>query len=192
MPTNRLVLKEKAVVYAKALFDAANEEGGEESVLEVRRQAQEIIAAMRESVALAGALKDKTYTAEQRASVVRNVFPDCNPALVEVLVVMAERTDIDLLPRVWDRYEDLLASEMNLCVVEVTTVVPLDDHLRELIKEKAKRELGMNVVLSERIDESILAGIIMSARGERIDGSVFSQLENARHALKQTADGGEK
>ena len=70
-------------------------------------------------------------------------------------------------------------------MVSVTTAVALDDRLREVIKRKAESELGMSVVLDERIDESVLGGIVMSANGERIDASVQTKVENVREALKR-------
>ena len=73
----------------------------------------------------------------------------------------------------------------------MTTVVALDDHLREVIRNKTQADLGKNVVLREHIDESLLGGLIMSVGGKRIDASVASQLENARTVLKHTTDGGE-
>ena len=104
---------------------------------------------------------------------------------------MAERGDAELLPRVLKAFGDELDSKLNLCVVDVTTVVALDDNLRHIIIEKAEAELGKKAVLREHIDESILGGIIMSVNGKRIDASVISQLNKARHVLKETSDGGE-
>ena len=84
-----------------------------------------------------------------------------------------------------------METKLNLCILDVTTVVELDDHLRDIIKQKAESELGMKVVLRERIDKSILGGIIMSAGDKRIDASMASQLNNARIVLKKKTDGGE-
>ena len=72
-----------------------------------------------------------------------------------------------------------------MCVVDVVTRVALDDHLREVIKNKAGKDLGCDVVLNESIDTSLLGGIIMSANGQRIDASVNTMLDNARTALKK-------
>ena len=186
MPTNRLIVKEQVATYARVLFEAANNAGGQDAVLEVREQLKSIVIAIRENVNLQNALKDTGYTPEQRASVARGVFSEANDALVEVLAVMAERNEIDLLTRVQGDFEKLVGEKLNLAVVEVVTAVELDDHLRELIINKATKELGMNVVLNERVDKSIIGGIIMSANGERIDASVSSQLENVRETLKQS------
>ncbi len=191
MPTNRHLEKEKVATYASVLLDSAYVAGGQDAVLEVRDQAEQILRIMRGNIDLSMALEDGSYTPEQRAALARGVFADCNPVLVDVLAVMAERREIPLLSRVWANYGKALERKLNVSVVDVTTVVELDDHLREIIKNKTQADLGTDVVLRERIDPSLLGGLTMSAGGKRIDASVASQLENARTVLKQTKDGGE-
>jgi len=56
MPTNRLVEKEKVVTYAGALLDAANQMGGQEGVLEIRDELEQIVRIMRQSIDLTEAL----------------------------------------------------------------------------------------------------------------------------------------
>lgn len=191
MPTNRLVIKEEVATYASVLLDAAAEAGGQDAVLEVRDQAEQIVGFMRSNIDLSNALEDTSYTAEQRERIARGVFAPYDPVLVDVLAVMAERGDIALFSRVLRSYEEQIEGKLNIAVVDVTTVVPLDDSLREVIKKKAEADLGSEVVLREHIDKSILGGIIMSANGKRIDASVLSQLESARSVLKLSTDGGE-
>lgn len=191
MPTNRLVIKEEIATYASVMLDAAAQAGGQDTVLEVRDQAEQIVGFMRSSMELSGALEDTGYTPEQRAEIARGVFASYDPVLVDVLAVMSERGDIALLSKVLKSYEEQIESKLNIAVVDVTTVVPLDDSLREVITKKAEADLGIDVVLREHIDQSILGGIIMSANGKRIDASVLSQLESARNVLKLSTDGGE-
>ena len=173
------------------LLDGAYEAGGQDAVLEVRDQAERILRIARSNMDLSDALEDSSYTPEQRGQLVRNLFASSNPVLVDVLAVMAEREDFALLSRVWASYGEQLERKLNVTVVDVTTVVELDDHLREVITKKAEADLGTNVVLREHIDKSLLGGILMSANGKRIDASVLSQLESARNVLKLSTDGGE-
>lgn len=191
MATNRLVVKEEVAVYASVLFDSANTAGGQEAVLEVREQMGEIIRLMRGNLELAMSLSNPDFSPEQRRALVEGTFADCHLALREVLAVMAERGQADLLPRVNDEYRALLGSKLGICVVDVTTAVPLDDELRQLIMQKAEADLGRKAVLRERIDKSILGGIIMDVDGNYIDASMISQLNRARIVLKDTTDGGE-
>lgn len=192
MATNRLVEKEKVVTYASVLLDGVNEAYGQEGVLEVRDEIEQIVRVMRENIDLAEALLESTYSPEQLSDLVRNVFVQCNPMLIDCLAVMAEQGDFGLLQRVWVSYEEQLQDKLNVTVVDVTTVVELDDHLREIITKKTAGEFGTDVILREHIDPSILGGIRMSANGKHIDASISSQLENARTVLKQTTDGGER
>jgi F-type H+-transporting ATPase subunit delta len=191
MPTNRHVQKETVAAYATVMFDAAMQEGGQDTVLEVRDQTERIIRIMRSNMDLSSSLQDSSYTPEQRASLAKGTFADVNPVLANTLAVMAERGDVALLSRVWESYGEQIERKLNVTVVDVTTVVPLDDHLREVITKKAEADLGTKVVLRESIDKSLIGGILMSAKGKRIDASVATQLESARNVLKDSTDGGE-
>lgn len=190
MATNRLVSQGKVQVYAQTMFDAANDAGGSDEVVAVRNQMARLRHLIYADMDLSLALKDASYTSTQRYDLAKAVFADCEVALSETLAVMAEQGDTDLLGQVYHAYEEVMAEKLKLVVVDVTTVVALDDKLRELIGKKAEAELGCNAVLNESIDESILGGIIMSVNGMRIDASVLSQLNRARYVLKET-DGGD-
>ena len=185
MPTNRLLVKDQIATYARLIFEAAENDGGQEAVLEACGQAKEIVKAIRGNVELEGALNDPGYTPEQKAQIVRGTFAGAQPALVSALAVMAERGETELLSRVSQLLEERMADELNLVIVEVETAVELDDSLREKIKNKAESELGKNVVLRERINKSMLGGIIMSTKDERIDASLLTRVEKTREALKQ-------
>ena len=191
MPNNRHLEQAKVATYAQVLLDSVYEAGGQDAVLEVRDQFESIVKIMRSNMDLAGALSDSSYDAQTRASIARGTFAACNAALVDVLAVMVERGDIALLNRVCSSFIEQLESKLKVSIVDVTTVVELNDHLREVIVKKAEADLGTKVVLRERIDKSLLGGILMSVGGKRIDASVATMLDSARTTLNQTTDGGE-
>ena len=68
----------------------------------------------------------------------------------------------------------------------VTTAVPLDDDLREKVIAKAEKDLNAPVYLVERVDPSIIGGVVLEARGNRYDASVRAQLANIRKTLSST------
>ena len=184
MPTNRLIVKEQIATYSELLFEAAKNEGDAEYVLNVCGQAKDMVKAIRGNADLEGALKDPGYTPEQKAQIVRGVFADAEPVLVNTVAVMAERGEMALLPRVAEQLEDRIADELNLIIVNVETAVELDDNLRDLIKKKAETELGKKAVLRERVDKSMLGGVVLSTKDERLDASLLTQVEKTREALK--------
>lgn len=184
MPTNRLIVKEQIATYTQLLFEAAKNSGGPEGVLEACSQAKSMVLAMRGNSDLETVLKDPGYAPEQKSQIVRGVFEGANPSLVSTVAVMAERGEIDYLPRVAAQLEDRMADELNLIIVDVVTAVELDDDLRDLIRKKAETELGKKAVLQERIDKSLLGGIVLSTKDERLDASLLMQVEKTREALK--------
>lgn len=184
MPTNRLIVKEQIATYTQLLFEGAQSEGDAEYVLHVCDEAKSMVKAIRGNADLEGALKDPGYTPEQKAQIVRGVFAEAEPVLVNAVAVMAERGEIDYLARVTEQLEDRIADELNLIIVDVETAVELDDDLRDLIKKKAETELGKKAMLHERINKSLLGGVILSTKDERLDASLLTQVEKTREALK--------
>ena len=181
-----------AHIYANTMYDAACDEGHMERVLEVRNELEKLMYLIGKDITLSNALNNAQFTGEQRYDLAKAIFADADLAVSEVLAVMAERGDIKLLKRVFQDYNDMLAKFQNIMVVDVFTVVPLDDKLRAQIIKKAETELGCKIVLNELIDKSILGGIIMRAGNHRIDASLRTQLANARAVLKENySDGGE-
>ena len=188
---NRHVINETIAAYANAAIDGANAAGGKEAVVEIRNQMLEILGFMASNIDLRLACDDEGYTPEEREGIVKAVFGSYNEILVSLLCVMAARRDMDKLRGIYHKYEELIESKLNFNVVDVTTVVELDDNLRTVITEKAESDLGRDCLLVEHIDPSIQGGIIMETRGRYVDASVRSQLDRARLVLKEKTDGGE-
>jgi len=184
MPTNRLIVKEQIATYTQLLFEAAKNEGDSEYVLKVCDQAKDMVKAMRGSADLDSALKDPGYSPEQKAQIVRGVFSGVEPVLVNAVAVMAERGETGYLPRVTNQLEDRIADELNLIIVEVETVVELDDNLRDQIKKKIEAELGKKAILKERVNKDLVGGIILSTKDMRLDASLITRIEKTREALR--------
>lgn len=188
---NRHVINETIAAYANAAIDGAYAAGGKEAVVEIRNQMLEILGFMSTNIDLRLACDDEGYTPQEREQIVRGVFGSYNELLVELLSVMASRCDMSMLRQVYAKYEELTETKLNFNIVDVTTVVELDDNLRTVITEKAESDLGRDCVLVEHIDPSIQGGIIMKTGGRYVDASVRSQLDRARLVLKEKTDGGE-
>ena len=115
-----------------------------------------------------------------------------SPEVLETLAAMQREDDLDLVAQVAKQYKEYLDAEDKTVSVTVTTAVPLDDDLREKVRAKAEADLKAPVYLVERVDPSIIGGIMLEARGKRHDASVRDQLANIRKALSSSFIGGEE
>jgi F-type H+-transporting ATPase subunit delta len=189
MPTDRNLLIKEAAVYAEVLLDAAKGEG---IVFEVSGQLELLLSGTRASIELRTTLADEGIAAQARTAIVTEIFSGVSEIVLKVVNVMFERNDFALLARVSEKYLELAEAELNAIFVDVTTVIALDDQLRQGIKAKYSAQLGKDILLFEHIDPSIVGGIVLSTHGRRIDASVISQLENARNVLSTVPSGGDR
>ena len=90
-----------------------------------------------------------------------------SPEVLETLAAMQREDDLDLVSQVAKQYKEYLDAEDKTVSVTVTTAVPLDDDLREKVRAKAEADLKAPVYLVERVDPSIIGGIMLEARGKR-------------------------
>lgn len=185
MKTNRLVVNGKIEAYAKAIVENVYEQSGREELVEVRNQIRVLIRQLRSNPEFIQIMKSDDVTGEQLEGLIKNVFNGFNPVLVQVVGIMASNRDMDLLPRILHAFDARMADDYNLVAVDVTTAVELDDHLREVIRDKVQKEIGKDAIINERINKDMLGGIIMTVQGKRIDASVRAQMNNARIELKK-------
>jgi F-type H+-transporting ATPase subunit delta len=189
MPTDRTFTRRTSAVYAEVLLQAAIDA---DAVFEVSGQLEQVLGAIRGNVELRNALMDRTLPAETRSRVATEVFAGLDAGLLQVLGVMLERDDIMLLGRVSEVYGDLAERELDAVIIDVTTVVGLDEGLRDQIRTKYATQFGKGVFLREHIDPTLVGGIVLSAHGRRIDASVVSQLKGARAVLSTVSSGGDR
>lgn len=188
---DRHVVNQIIAAYTHAAIEGAQASGGKDAVVEVRNQMVQVLGFMATNIKLRLTFDDESLSADQRKEMAHKVFEGYNPVLVDLLAVMASRADMTLLRRVAALYEVEVRTKLGFSIVDVTTVVELDDALRDQITNKLSADLGQDVALVEHLDKSILGGIVIRSGGRYIDSSVRSQLINARNVLNETNDGGE-
>ena len=115
-----------------------------------------------------------------------------SPEVLETLAAMQREDDLDLVSQVAKQYKEYLDAEDKTVSVTVTTAVLLAADLREKVRAKAEADLKAPVYLVERVDPSIIGGIMLEARGKRYDASVRAQLANIRKTLSSSFIGGEE
>ncbi len=189
MPTKRILVKQEVTTYAACLLEAGQEAG---RVFEDLEELKDAYSAVVKSSQMREFLQDVNVPAENKSAFVKDAFSGLAPEVVAILSVVAERGDTKLLGRIVAEYEAQAEKALDMVVVDVTTAVPLDDHRRDVISTKLTADLGKKVRLNEKVDRSILGGIIMDTHGKRMDASVKSQLTHARQVLSNASTGGEE
>lgn len=188
MPSDRSLQRAIVATYASALLDEAR---NADAVFAIDGELSAVCDIVSGNARFTAALKDESIDVDARKNLVSTVFSDATPAVRSLLGLMVERQEVGLLKQVRAEYTRIAEQELDAVFVTVTTAVELDDHLREVINDKLVGDFGTKVLVRETVDPQILGGIVMNARGKRIDASVRYQLERARVALASGRSGSE-
>jgi F-type H+-transporting ATPase subunit delta len=183
---------------AGVLGDAGNLDGTDDgtartvadSAAELSLAFQEFCQAFDSTPELRMRLSDVGLSLDVRNGLIDNLFSDMPPVILAVAKLLVERQELRLLTLIEDRLTRLIEEQFRVVVIDVTTVVELDDDLRRLIKDKYAAQLNASIALREHIDASIMGGIVMQVRGRRIDASLIAQLTRAREVLTSDTTGG--
>jgi F-type H+-transporting ATPase subunit delta len=150
------------------------------------------VTAVRGSMDLREALGSAGVPAEKKREVLREIFgASVTAEALAIATTVVEGGQLATLAEVADAYRAIAERERGSVVAEVTTAVPLDDKLRASVSGKIGASLGRPVVLRERVDSSIIGGIVIRVAGRVLDGSVSSQLEGMRKVLVGAPAGGD-
>lgn len=184
-----MTTSEIARTYARVLFDLATAADAVDAADEGIRAAA---GAIRGHIDLRTALLDTGMTAGKKRDILRDIFgEEVTPEVLSVVTLAVDRGHTDMLGEVARIFGEIAESERGIVVAEITTAVPLDDSMRSSVSEKLVASLGRPVSLRERVDASIVGGVIIKVGGRVLDGSLSSQLDAMRVNLSTTPQGGE-
>lgn len=167
--------------YAEALFEIANERG----VLDA--WAQDLHAALdglsNEQIGHQFA-NPELQPAQVQAALQQVLGSAGAPEIRNLLTLLIHRRQLGQLPEVVARYEDLVNQERHVEKAIVRTAVPLSTDELELIQRRlAVLRHASAVTIEQRVDSSMVGGIVVRIGDTLLDGSVDARLATLRQAL---------
>ena len=178
-----------AARYARALFDVARAEGID--LERVHSQLSEFADVVHGHDALQRALTNPAVPAPRTRAVVEDLLAragDLLPPVAKLLLLLADRDRLVLLPELADAYRNRLMDYQNVVRAEVVTAEALPEDRVAALRNGLARATGRQVQLRTRVNPDILGGAVARIGGTVYDGSITRQLEKMREALTSAAD----
>jgi F-type H+-transporting ATPase subunit delta len=175
--------KSAAIRYARALFDVALQEKGD-----LERAGQELAdfdALLTEQPLLKKVLLNPAVPVpRKRAAMVElTVLAKMSPVVAKLLILLAERDRMIILPDLVASYSDRLLSYRQVIRAEVTTATPLAATQAETIERQLTHATGRTVTMQMRVDPGIIGGLVAKLGSTVYDGSITRQLQKMKHKL---------
>ena len=176
-------MEEIATVYARALFEAAQEQGRLDVV---REQLGEVADALDSNRDLQVFFFSPYFSTKEKQDGLARTLTDADPLLTNFLELLIEKHRMPVIFRMRRRLDSLWEQENRLLPVHVTSAIALEDETVAQIGERIGAQTGRRVELTATVDEDILGGIVLRVGNAILDASIRNRLEQLR---KQVARG---
>jgi F-type H+-transporting ATPase subunit delta len=170
-------MEEIAQVYARSLFEVAQER---DRLDDVREQIGQFADALSESRELQTFFFSPYFSTEEKKKGLDSMLVGADDIVENFLALLIENHRMPALMRI-RRELDRMWQEVNrLLPVHVTSAVELDDAVTSRIGEEIGRQTGRRVELTTTVDPEVLGGIVVRVGNSIIDASIRTRLERLR------------
>ena len=168
--------------YAEAFFSLALEEECEKEFLEDMQLIGEVLELYPSYCELLEA--PDVGKKEKRELLLQAFEGSIKDSTCDFLCLLSEKGRLRGFSTIANYYRELYNKKNNLIEVTVTTAFPLDPDFRRRILNKVKSLVNKEVILCEKVDGSLIGGIIVDFDGSQINVSVKKRLEDLKLSMR--------
>jgi F-type H+-transporting ATPase subunit delta len=176
-------MEEIAQVYARALFEAAQEA---DKLDEVREQVGAFADALNENQELSVFFFSPYFSTEEKKEGLGKVLDGAEDIVQNFLELLIEKHRVPAIHRIRREYDALWQEENKLLPVEVTSAIELDEDTVKQIGDQIGERTGRKVQLESKVDPDILGGIVVRVGDRILDASIANRLESLRKQVARS------
>ena len=166
--------------YARALFEAAKEEGRLERVHE---ELGDFAATVGEVEQLRSVLESPELETRVKAGLIDDVLGKADPLVRNFVRLVVEKGRAAELAEIAREFEALVARDQGILDVELTTAVELSQKDFDQLVERVGKASGRKVRASRAVDPSLVGGLVLQVGSRRMDASIRGRLDRLQQEL---------
>ena len=170
-------MEEIAAVYARSLFEAAEDQG---KLDEVREQLGQFADTLDENRGLQVFFFSPYFSTEEKKQGLKRAVDGAEPIFLNFLELLLENHRMPAIFRIRRGYDRLWEEHNRLLPVQVTSAVELDEETVRHIGDRISEQTGRRVDLSATVEPDILGGIIVRVGNQVLDASIRNRLDTLR------------
>jgi F-type H+-transporting ATPase subunit delta len=170
-------MEEIAAVYARSLFEVAQEQNKLDTVRDELGAFADAVDANRE---LQTFFFSPYFSTAEKADGLDRAVSGADPIVVNFLKLLIENHRTPAIFRVRREVDRLWREENKLLPVQVTSAVALDQATVSQIGDRIAQQTGQKIDLSASVEPDIIGGIIVRVGNSILDASIRNRLEQLR------------
>ncbi|MBR5109463.1 MAG: ATP synthase F1 subunit delta [Clostridia bacterium] len=167
--------------YGEGLYALCAEEKIERDVLQEMRTLKSVL---RENADFIRLLGNMTLSKQERVGIVDAAFKSSvHEYVLSFLKILVERGAAHTFAECADAFEAVYNREHGVVEAQATVAQPLNEDQRKKLVARLEAMTGREVVVKEKIDPSVLGGVLLQMDGKRYDNTVLHRLNAIRQAM---------
>lgn len=170
--------------YASALFELAREAGDLDSVA---AELDAFAAMLDDSADLVSLVRSPAFTSDEQTRAVSAVLDKAGLKGLgaNLIKTAAANRRLFAVPDMITAYRRLLAKERGEISAAVTSAEPLSDGQLTALKAALKEAIGKDPLLEQKVDASLIGGLIVQVGSRMVDTSLRTKLNSMKYAMKE-------
>ena len=169
--------------YALALYTVAEEKG---KVEEYINNLQEIVLLMKNDVDFLKVIKHPFISTTSKKKMFIKIFKGkIDEDLLSFLLILIEKDRILFTEEKLKQMKKIHLERNNTVLVEVKTVIPLNDSERENLRRKLMDMYDKKIIFEEKIDKKVIGGVYLRVGNDVIDGTLKIKLEEMKKLMSK-------
>jgi F-type H+-transporting ATPase subunit delta len=173
-------VEEIATVYARSLFEAADDQ---DKLDEVREQLGQFADALNETRELSTFFFSPYFSTEEKKQALGRAIDGADETVLNFLELLVEKHRMPAIFRIRREYESLWEQENKLLPVTITSAVELDEQTVRSIGDAIGQQTGQRIELTTTVDPDVLGGLVVRVGNSILDASIRNRLENLRRSV---------
>lgn len=174
-----------ATVYAKSLFELASDAGGNDKIVEIANELEQICQLTRENQELRLFFSSPIIDVVKRGEALSSIFTDrVTDLMLRFLLVLNNKGRLNHIEPINVAFDLLVQEAFARIEVDVFTPNEIDAESINIIKDKVQAMLGKDPILHPYVDPAMLGGLKLRIGDQLIDGSVQTKLRRLSGTMK--------
>lgn len=169
--------------YAEALFQVGEEENLTTKLHEELKETVDILKSNKEFY---NVLKSPLVSKREKKDIIEKVFNgQINNNLKNFFKILIDKDRIAALESIETSYKELLNKKNNVMEGTVISAIYMKESEIKELEAKLSSKYNKNITLENKVDKTILGGVLVRLGNEEIDGTVKTRLAKMKEQLSQ-------
>ena len=169
--------------YAEALFQIGEEEN---KIDNLYNELKEVSSLMNTNKDLNNVMKSPLVSKKEKIQLIDTLFAGkVDNDLKNFLKILIEKGRITSINAIGETYKELLNEKNNILEGYVISAVPMNDEKIKELETELSKKYNKNVTLENKVDKSVLGGVLVRLGNTEIDGTIKTRLNGLKNQLSQ-------